>query len=367
MTHRWLIIRCRARYRVVHLEWNCRACRTAHAASHSERRVCRHCGKRRHFVSHAPLGVPAACVLIALYGALAGVFGGVMLRYEGALDKKRLVKLGDVQLSTNYQMSEAFNVHTIDMPMTVKIEYAELYTDLPVHIDPMLIVVTYVRRSEYFKQQIGRAEVPALKMYPGDSLSVSMTMHVEMESDTLASMMREMASTGATLEMGPSVLNYEIRPGRMVSWVLGNSDLKVQTTAYCAIVSTFQDVVLANCSDQGETEEQFSEFMNPYFILLTVAGCGACALATAFFEWHIRSVNAESEARIAEHRSTKRASLAPAAALKQPAGLHSAPPPRLAPEARGLAPEVSVRRFTEFADPAPPAPEQVQEPYFSPA
>ena len=129
---------------------------------------------------------------------------------------------------------------------------------------------------------------------------------------------------------------------------------------YCAIVSTFQDVVLANCSDQGETEEQFSEFMNPYFILLTVAGCGACALAPAFFEWHIRSVNAESEARIAEHRSTKRATLAPAAALKQPAGLHSAPPPRLAPE-------ISVRRFTEFADPAPPAPEQVQEPYFSPA
>ena len=150
-------------------------------------------------------------------------------------------------------------------------------------------------------------------MYPGDELAVSMTMHVEMETAILLAMMEEMAGSGALLEIGPSILNYEVKPGKFTSWILGDSDLKVTSTVDCSIVSTFADVLLTNCTDQANADEDFADAMNFYFLFLTVLGCLTCAAGALAFEWHLRSYNADSARQMATARR-KRPSLAPALA-----------------------------------------------------
>ena len=310
----WLVIRCRARYKVVHAEWRCRACKTSHHASLAVSRACRHCGKVRHFVNPAPKSAPVACVLVMLYGFVVACAGAVLMRYDGHLDKKQLIKMEDVQMAPNYAMTERYGKHVMDSPISMTMKYVELYTDLPVHIEPMDIVVTYCsRKIPDYKQQIGHAEVPALKMYPGDELGVSMTMHVEMETAILLAMMEEMAGSGALLEIGPSILNYEVKPGKFTSWILGDSDLKVTSTVDCAIVSTFADVLLTNCTDQANADEDFADAMNFYFLFLTVLGCLTCAAGALAFEWHLRGYNADSARQMATARR-KRPSLAPALA-----------------------------------------------------
>ena len=100
----------------------------------------------------------------------------------------------------------------------------------------------------------------------------------------------------------------------MPARILGDSDLKVTSTVDCSIISTFADVLLTNCTDQNNADEDFADAMDFYFLFLTVLGCLTCAAGALAFEWHLRSYNADSERQMATTARRKRPSLAPALA-----------------------------------------------------
>ena len=296
----WLVIRCRARYNVACAEWRCRACKEPHTGSVAAYRKCLRCHKIRHFVNPAPLGMPSVCVLTILFGAFVAIAGGILMQFDRNMDTRQLINIKDVLMEPSYLISEDKGMRTMDSRIALKVLYAELYVDLPVRVQAMGLAVTFCsRKIEHYKKQIGHLEIPTLKVYPGDELQLVVSMRIEMETDMLATMFSEMSGDGALFQIGPSILHYELQPGKFISWVLGDSDLEVANNFKCSIVSTLSGVLHTNCTDYGKSDKKFVQILSFYNSIMVIVGCMACGAGMIALEWHLQSSNTSVALQIA--------------------------------------------------------------------
>ncbi|KAH8095057.1 hypothetical protein JL720_2330 [Aureococcus anophagefferens] len=236
--------------------------------------VCGRCGRPRHFTNEPPSAAPAAAFSLVIFGGILLVFGALMLRFEGANDVNRLLRLGEITQDADFVMAppNADGVIVADVPTYMSFEFAKVGTDFPVFLQPSHIIVRYWDPANY-EQQIGYIDIPEVE-------------------DTLG-------ADGTYLKIGPTILAYEIKPdgsrgGQFTSWVLGDSDLSQRYTYGCDVLANMAtaEIVSQNCTGVPELKRKVSEMIRPVPLSMIIVGSLSMILAFAFFERHVREQRA---------------------------------------------------------------------------